>query len=707
MVDDRRGPRSDAALGARTPPVLSHCARPLAALPTSPVWRWKVLVSAFVLLHLPIASAAGETMDLRIEEPTAFVFDSSGRYLYVGTVRGVVERHDLLRGERLPDWSLDAEITALDIAPDDSVLFAATNILGDYGLLVRIEPATGRIERIYYGEDEDEFGAEEIAVGANGAGLLVSSGSSRERLPLRRFDSTGHVMRIDSPMPDGRVSGSVNLVRTADHTRFVLVDYGLDDDTIFAYDPVSDAFSASVEIDLYDSFSYAPRMAVSRDASSIVVRGYRTHLLDADLVELESPPDLPRGVVFDPVLDLFYAPYTDPIEQIAAIDSDTFDELWRITADDGSYGFRVFRTFPQGPMVASPVGDRLALKSALGIRVFDLETPGDPDGDGFVTPVDNCPGTHNSSQLDQDGDGAGDACDNCPEVPNPLQTNLDGDGLGLSCDPYPGVALLAVVESRVALAGEAAELRVRLETPEGALLSDLSGIRVTLALSGSATFGTGATAGLLLAGAGTGRARVEFVEGVVALEVNDALVERVVVGGIDTEGIGIEVRRDEFERFEEDDGGFAATGDWRWGERQRGEAVGHSGVRAWVGDGGGDLLLPSISLPGSATSTLEFWSRFGSQYAGIDVSEDDGLTWIRLVDEPYSAVYAKHAFDLSRWSGREVLIRFHLAGDWWIDDVAVLGLDPQVEFVPEAGAALMQAGAVAILILRRRSVRRC
>ena len=47
----------------------------------------------------------------------------------------------------------------------------------------------------------------------------------------------------------------------------------------------------------------------------------------------------------------------------------------------------------------------------------------DPDGDGFLSPCDNCPGDdpnsnplleHNPSQADCDEDGVGDVCDNCP-----------------------------------------------------------------------------------------------------------------------------------------------------------------------------------------------------------------------------------------------------------------------------------------------------
>jgi len=71
----------------------------------------------------------------------------------------------------------------------------------------------------------------------------------------------------------------------------------------------------------------------------------------------------------------------------------------------------------------------------------------DTDGDGFGNPgfamntcaIDNCPAIPNADQADTDGDGAGDVCDNCPSVANPDQGDADGDGRGNVCDNCPNV----------------------------------------------------------------------------------------------------------------------------------------------------------------------------------------------------------------------------------------------------------------------------
>ncbi len=48
----------------------------------------------------------------------------------------------------------------------------------------------------------------------------------------------------------------------------------------------------------------------------------------------------------------------------------------------------------------------------------------DPDGDGSITCLDNCPVVANADQADADGDGVGDVCDVCPLDYNPSQDSI-------------------------------------------------------------------------------------------------------------------------------------------------------------------------------------------------------------------------------------------------------------------------------------------
>jgi hypothetical protein len=92
------------------------------------------------------------------------------------------------------------------------------------------------------------------------------------------------------------------------------------------------------------------------------------------------------------------------------------------------------------------------------IGTVSFTSADDPDGDGYPSQCDNCPGAANYDQLDSDGDGLGDACDaqtsdadgdelpdgidNCPQVWNEDQLNADGDGRGDLCDSAPSSSLI-------------------------------------------------------------------------------------------------------------------------------------------------------------------------------------------------------------------------------------------------------------------------
>jgi hypothetical protein len=66
--------------------------------------------------------------------------------------------------------------------------------------------------------------------------------------------------------------------------------------------------------------------------------------------------------------------------------------------------------------------------------VIGIMPEGDPDHDGVINSVDNCPLVYNPEQDDTDDDGRGDLCDNCIETYNPDQHDADSDGEGDACD---------------------------------------------------------------------------------------------------------------------------------------------------------------------------------------------------------------------------------------------------------------------------------
>ena len=119
----------------------------------------------------------------------------------------------------------------------------------------------------------------------------------------------------------------------------------------------------------------------------------------------------------------------------------------------------------------------------------------------------------------------------------------------------------------------------------GALRDGLSGVRATLTLDGSALFAGPGGNGLLLDGTGTQRALVEFIGGLVTLQLADPVSEIVNPGAEDTERNGVVIQGDRiFKNFEFDDGGFThrgANNTWQHGVPTWLPVPVYSGLKIW------------------------------------------------------------------------------------------------------------------------------
>ena len=166
--------------------------------------------------------------------------------------------------------------------------------------------------------------------------------------------------------------------------------------------------------------------------------------------------------------------------------------------------------------------------------------------------------------------------------------------------------------------------------------------------------------------------------------------------------------------FEDYNGDFVGTGNvWEWGVPTTGPGGAHSGTKLWATVLSGDypnsanatLDSPPIVLSASRPYTImTFWHWYyiETNFDGgnVKISTDGGQTWsiltpmggydgtassgnVGIPGEPCFTGYSNNfwqqeLFDLSAYSGQEVMVRFHFGSDgsvqkagWYLDDVRI------------------------------------
>ncbi len=380
------------------------------------------------------------------------------------------------------------------------------------------------------------------------------------------------------------------------------------------------------------------------------------------------------------------------------------------------------------------IGDACDVETCDGIDNDgdgEIDEGFDGDGDGLAACFDNCPDVANPAQADADGDGIGDACDvetcdgidndgdgsvdegfdedgdglgacvdNCPADFNPEQEDADGDGVGDVCDPYvEGLIVVRVVAPEYGLVGEALPLELHLETTDGMPLEQLEGIRAEIILDGDAVFTGSTDAGMLLEGAGTSCAVVEFVDGLCVLDIKAPAEGGVAVFGEDSAHVGLLLPHDLFWDFEDGDGDFQHGGEfdqWEWGEPGSGPGRAYSGRNLWATGLAGSmerssgewLRYPDIVVPGRSSVSVRYavWADLDRRPV-LQRKNTAGGDWSEALRGRFGSRWQIVEYDSEEPSTTILRLRLmarsdvsHRAGAF-VDDVSIEGLTRRVEML--------------------------
>src|SRR2546423_520956 len=161
---------------------------------------------AILLILISLATVAAEIRAQNTLIPLTtrrdMVFDHTGKYLYISTSDGFVQRYNLTTNQIDNSYNLGGSLNGLDIAPDDSFLLVAQGQLeNSQGKFQKLNLTTGAVTNIAYSPaTAGEAGGYSVTIAANGIALVTtarqSGTSGGNSFPLRVIDLASNTISI-------------------------------------------------------------------------------------------------------------------------------------------------------------------------------------------------------------------------------------------------------------------------------------------------------------------------------------------------------------------------------------------------------------------------------------------------------------------------------------------------------------------------------
>jgi WD40 repeat protein len=320
------------------------------------------------------------------------VFDHSGRFAYITTSTGLVERYDLATGALQIIADLGGALNGADISPDDSFLLIAQANMGvANGVVHRLDLATGAVTNLQFARRYPESGSWDVAIGSKGRAFFTTSNFAgfSGTSSLRQINLTTNAVAIRTDAPGffspspavnyRQIMQDTHIHRSADASLLYFLGSNVDAGPIFTYNAITDTFGPSAQAGDFLDLASA---AVNRNGSLLATRfGYPNNasLDTAPGFDVVRTLPIDGGVAFDAVTDTLYGVDTAR-DQIVAFDTTLLTEKYRLDIGENISGKAT--PFGTGTLVASNDGHYLALETPTGIRFFALASPppaGSPD----------------------------------------------------------------------------------------------------------------------------------------------------------------------------------------------------------------------------------------------------------------------------------------------------------------------------------------
>jgi sugar lactone lactonase YvrE len=316
---------------------------------------------------------AGAATNFLIPLPTRrdHVFDRTRDRLYITTNKGTVERYDFRANAWLAPLKVGNSLNGVDITPDGSALYVAENQRsGVQGFLRKVNLNTGAVTNLPYNLQIIESGSWDVAIGANGKGMMSTRWEGSGTVPFREINLATDTLtqRSDAGSTFGKINQNTHIHRSSDRSLFFMTEPNSSAGPIFTYNGTTDTFPNRSQT---NTFHDGTLSAVSRNGALIALEefGVGISIRNPNLTQITTlNNNFDGGLAFDPTKDILYA-VNSTTDQIIAFNTNTWTQLFSLNIGENVPSST---PFDSGVMSVSNDGKLLFLSTPSGVRILSL-----------------------------------------------------------------------------------------------------------------------------------------------------------------------------------------------------------------------------------------------------------------------------------------------------------------------------------------------
>ncbi|HJQ31564.1 MAG TPA: Ig-like domain-containing protein [Pyrinomonadaceae bacterium] len=346
--------------------------------------RPRVRAAACLLLALAFVFAAqhsARAVGTFVSAPSRvdMVYDSARDTLYI-TSGGSVLRYKLSTNSFLAPFSLGGDLAGLDLSPDGNTLVVADRTHDASNLWVHVvDLRTGAATKAVTALDYMEGGTFTVAFGSDNQVLVTSRFEGSGFTPLRRLNpATGEWTKLNSLLLDsnGELSQDAMLAASGDRSVIGFAEANISDGRWGSY-KVSDS-TLTHRTYAFGTGWFNYEIGVNKNGTQYAIPTFGgTIIYNASFAQVATVGTQggarPSGVVYHPVEDLVYFPFTTTT-QVRAFNTNTFAQVAAYDFQDTFQSSGNF-AFQQGRMKMSRDGSLLFCTVTGGVRFLRLYAP--------------------------------------------------------------------------------------------------------------------------------------------------------------------------------------------------------------------------------------------------------------------------------------------------------------------------------------------